>query len=228
MHQLCNALLATPATAGGVPVVKVCDLGFSKELSVNTAPRTFVGTSYYIPPEVWRGRELLRQGQGSPAYDGAPMDVWAIGVCILIMLRGDYPYSAKDGDAALANGAALARSDALAALLVSEARQLVAAGRISDACLNVMLACFQTEPSARPTAAALLNNAWFTAGAPYPVPVRASAPFRVACLFLREPAAAVTDVACDVRVRRVCVMQPGAGAPLQPLEELNAVIATLR
>jgi serine/threonine protein kinase len=171
-----------PATSGGVPVVKVCDLGYSKELSVTTALHTFVGTSYYIPPEVWHGREMLSQGRASPVYEGVPMDMWAIGVCTLIMLRGAYPFdfTDKDPDAALVKGAELARSGALTAQMVTEARKLVADGRISDACLNVMLACFQKEPSERPTAAALLADAWFTAGAPYPVPVRAPAR-RVGC-----------------------------------------------
>jgi serine/threonine protein kinase len=43
--QLCNTLLVEPATPGGTPTVKICDWGYSRSMSVDTAARTFVGTS---------------------------------------------------------------------------------------------------------------------------------------------------------------------------------------
>ena len=173
--KLCNTLLTELPTPGAMPLVKVCDLGYSRALSVGTGgPGTFVGTSYYIPPEVYRSKT------SGERYAGEPMDIYSVGVCILIMLRGDYPYTAKKADAALGGnddpalkfGEDLARADALVPLLVEEAKQLHAAGRCSADCLRVMKWCFEISPDKRPTAQALLNDPWITAGAPYPQPVR--------------------------------------------------------
>jgi hypothetical protein len=47
--QLCNTLLMQLATSGGVPAVKICDWGYSRAMSVDTAARTFVGTSCALP-----------------------------------------------------------------------------------------------------------------------------------------------------------------------------------
>jgi hypothetical protein len=94
---------------------------------------------------------------------------------MLVMLRGDYPYTAKDAKAANSIGAEHALNETLGNLMVEETNQLQAAGAISDACHRVMTSCFSLVPGLRPTAAALLADLWFTAGAPYPQLVRPSA-----------------------------------------------------
>ena len=117
-------------------------------------------------------QEALRAGQTPVPYGGGPMDIYALGVSLLIMLRGDYPYSAVDAEAALQQGSELARRNGLSLLLVHETRELATRGFISEECLRVMCACFATDPAQRPTAAQLMADPWFIAGAPYPVPVR--------------------------------------------------------
>ena len=114
------------------------------------------------------------------------MDIYALGVSLLIMLRGDYPYSAEDAAAALQQGSELARTNGLAPLLVKEAQELAAGGIISQDCLRVMCACYAVEPAQRPTAAQLMADPWFAAGAPYPIAVRGlAAPGRTALTPLR-------------------------------------------
>ncbi len=41
--KLCNSLLVNAAVPDGVPILKVCDFGYSKAMSVATAASTFVG-----------------------------------------------------------------------------------------------------------------------------------------------------------------------------------------
>jgi hypothetical protein len=118
-------------------------------------------------------------------------------------------------------GADLARNDALAALLVAEVNQLAQAGRISRDCSDVMLRCFAVNPELRPSAATLLQHAWFTAGAPYPVPVR---------VFAGRMRACAPECRRLTRARGVCgcaPSQPCPGPPQQTLEELKAIIAQI-
>jgi hypothetical protein len=91
---------------------------------------------------------------------------------MLVLLLGDYPYRAESSAAAQQIGADHARNQTLGRLMVDETDKLLAARAISAQCHRVMLSCFNMVPAGRPTAAALLADQWFTAGAPYPQPVR--------------------------------------------------------
>ena len=124
------------------------------------------------------------------------------GVSMLVLLRGDYPYPAKDGEEALDKGGAYARNNVLGKLMVSETNQLKTMGVISAECHRVMLSCFNTVPAERPTAAALLADPWFTAGAPYPEPVRPATPPAHAA---RQRASDALACVRACRVRYCCV-----------------------
>jgi hypothetical protein len=80
--------------------------------------------------------------------------------------------------------------------MVKETNSLSEAGAISAECHRVMTSCFNLTPAGRPTAAALLADPWFTAGAPYPQPVRRAPRPRA-----RGAAAAAGALTCG----RVCV-----------------------
>jgi serine/threonine protein kinase len=165
--QLNNVFLAAPTLApGGLPICKVADLGGSKDLGVNSACDTFIGSAQFIPPEVYAGVLGELDGVQAPTYDGRAMDVWSMGVMLHIMLRGNYMFqkSATDCDGT-AQGKALAREGRLAKVLTDEAERMAKAGWISPGCHRVLLACFTVDPAARPTAAALLEDAWVKEGA---------------------------------------------------------------
>ena len=62
--------------------VKICDLGYSKQLALSQA-KTKVGTASYLAPEVVHDSN----------YDAFGCDVWATGVCLHVMLARAYPFN---------------------------------------------------------------------------------------------------------------------------------------
>jgi MAP/microtubule affinity-regulating kinase len=67
----------------GTRMVKLIDFGFSVLV---TDPRqrlkVFCGTPSYMAPEITRKSD----------YEGAPVDMWAIGVLLYVMLTGAFPF----------------------------------------------------------------------------------------------------------------------------------------
>ena len=70
----------------GVVNLKQVDFGLSKRMTEENKnqPKTRCGTPYYIAPEIMTG-----------FYD-SKVDVWAIGVCLYIMLTGKPPFTGQD------------------------------------------------------------------------------------------------------------------------------------
>ncbi len=66
-----------------LPLVKICDFGYSKADSMSVA-KTRVGTVSYMAPEVLVNR--------SGWYDGKVADIWSCGVMLYVMLYGRYPF----------------------------------------------------------------------------------------------------------------------------------------
>ncbi|XP_019420414.1 PREDICTED: serine/threonine-protein kinase SRK2I-like isoform X2 [Lupinus angustifolius] len=65
-----------------VPLLKICDFGFSKSNLLHSRPKSTVGTPTYVAPEVFFRQE----------YDGKAVDVWSCGVILYTMLVGAYPF----------------------------------------------------------------------------------------------------------------------------------------
>ncbi|KAK1355051.1 Serine/threonine-protein kinase SAPK4 [Heracleum sosnowskyi] len=76
--NLANTLL----DGSPVPILKICDFGFSKSSMLHSRPKSIAGTLRYIAPEVLSGSE----------YNGKLADVWSCGVTLYIMLVGAYPF----------------------------------------------------------------------------------------------------------------------------------------
>jgi len=62
--------------------VKIIDFGFATCFSSEKKVKIFCGTPSYMAPEIVARKE----------YAGPPVDVWAIGVLIFVLLCGHYPF----------------------------------------------------------------------------------------------------------------------------------------
>jgi len=79
--------------------VKVADFGFAKQLKKDTDLYETLGTPPYMAPEI----VLLRnEDEDYPGY-GRPVDVWALGICLYILLSGIHPFQIDDEEKMLCN-----------------------------------------------------------------------------------------------------------------------------
>jgi serine/threonine-protein kinase SRK2 len=71
-----------------LPLLKICDFGYSKADTMSVA-KSKVGTLTYMAPEVL----VNRDGK----YDGKVADIWSCGVMLYVMLYGRYPFDSPPG-----------------------------------------------------------------------------------------------------------------------------------
>lgn len=67
-----------------IPIIKLCDFGYSGPTGLKQAPDGLVGTPQYMAPELLATHPRL--------IDPAAADVWACGVALYVMLTGTYPF----------------------------------------------------------------------------------------------------------------------------------------
>lgn len=143
--KLENALLAEPER----PLVKLCDFGYSKHESAQSAPGSRVGTPAYLAPEV----VMATAGQ---TYDGKAADVWSCGVMLYAMLCACYPFGRPED-------AGLAADARLRAML----RRILAANAalgdlaVSEPCADLLRGMLVADPSRRLTLARVQSHPWF-------------------------------------------------------------------
>lgn len=64
-------------------MVKLIDFGFSVLVNApNQRLKVFCGTPSYMAPEITRKND----------YEGMPVDIWALGVLLYVMLTGTFPF----------------------------------------------------------------------------------------------------------------------------------------
>jgi serine/threonine protein kinase len=74
----------------GMPLIKLCNFGLSKDRAADSSPATQAGSALFTAPEV------LLNVQGR-AYCGEAVDVWSCGVVLHMLLFGCHPFlSAAD------------------------------------------------------------------------------------------------------------------------------------
>lgn len=67
----------------GTRMVKIIDFGFSVLTQApNQRLKVFCGTPSYMAPEITRKSD----------YEGNPVDIWACGVLLYVMLVGQFPF----------------------------------------------------------------------------------------------------------------------------------------
>jgi serine/threonine protein kinase len=67
----------------GTRMVKLIDFGFSVVVNApNQRLKVFCGTPSYMAPEITKKSD----------YEGLPVDIWALGVLLYVMLVGQFPF----------------------------------------------------------------------------------------------------------------------------------------
>jgi len=74
--------------------VKIADFGFSKESGDDQDLYETLGTPPYMAPEIVIIRNEDYEG---PGY-GRPVDIWALGICLYVLLSGVHPYQQADDE----------------------------------------------------------------------------------------------------------------------------------
>jgi len=80
------------------PDIKIIDFGFATKLTNDFELLQLVGTPPYFAPEV----SLLRDETVMDGY-GRPVDIWAMGVILYILLSGIHPFLIRDEELMLDN-----------------------------------------------------------------------------------------------------------------------------
>ncbi|KXZ44825.1 hypothetical protein GPECTOR_61g778 [Gonium pectorale] len=158
--KLENTLLhPTPGLA--LPLVKICDFGYSKS-AFESLPKTRVGTVPYMAPEV------VTAAEGAP-YDGAAADAWSCGVMLYAMLFGAYPFDEPRGAAAVPGAPQQdpgSRERAMLKRIVRVEWSVPPAGAVSDACRDLLCRLLVGDPRLRLSMAQIQQHPWFLANLP--------------------------------------------------------------
>ena len=73
--------------------IKIADFGMSKDYSQSNAhTRTRIGTLAYLAPELLQGGAGAAGAAAAQPYATEPVDIWAVGVTLYVMMCGCYPF----------------------------------------------------------------------------------------------------------------------------------------
>ena len=122
----------------GLLHVKLIDFGTAKIFEEGNKQKALVGSSYYIAPEVLKGK-----------YDEA-CDLWSIGVIMYMMLTGAPPFNGKEEDDIL-RAVSSGQYDTTSPTFTN----------LSNNAKDLIIRLLQYNPSQRITAAEALSHPWF-------------------------------------------------------------------
>ncbi|KAF8410000.1 hypothetical protein HHK36_002520 [Tetracentron sinense] len=129
------------------PRLKICNFGYSKSSVLHSQPKSTVGTTAYIAPEVLFKKE----------YDGKIADVWSCGVTLYVMLVGAYPF--EDPKEPKNTIGTIQR-------ILSIQYSIPDDVHISPECCNLISRIFVADPGMRITIPEIKNHEWFVKNLP--------------------------------------------------------------
>lgn len=136
------------------PIVKLCDMGFSKSDVLHSAPDSTVGTLAYTAPEVITGK----------VYDGKQTDAWALGVLMFVLMAGAYPFE-RSADKEL-HPVKRQRAQ-MQRIMKCELRSWPSeASKPSEACMELIKGLLTVDPKQRLSVSEALKHLWMTEGLP--------------------------------------------------------------
>uniref|UniRef100_A0A383W2H5 Protein kinase domain-containing protein n=1 Tax=Tetradesmus obliquus TaxID=3088 RepID=A0A383W2H5_TETOB len=139
-----------------LPLVKICDFGYSKAVN-KSAAKSKVGTLTYMAPEVLIN--INRDGK----YDGKVADIWSCGVMLYVMLCGKYPFDSPN-----ATGVIAAPNDFISILerMVGRQYRFPPDASISAECIDLLQQMLLPEPHRRITVEGIMAHPWFNTNLP--------------------------------------------------------------
>lgn len=126
--------------------IKLCDFGVSGEL-INSIADTFVGTSTYMSPERIKGAKY-----------SVKSDVWSLGLTLLELAIGRFPFDANDGAGNRASTGPLGILDLLQRIVNEPAPRLPKNKAFPPSLEKIIERCLIKDPEHRPSPQDLLSE----------------------------------------------------------------------
>lgn len=153
-----NLMLSTRHTSDAV--VKLIDFGCAQLAGRDDIPVTDVKTEAYCPPEVLEAELTKQRNQGKTSCSSLerlepPMDMWALGIILYIMLTGFHPFD-FEGDS----------SDAVIVRRIIKNTRFPVRGdskytsHLSESASDLILKLLAFDPRDRITALEMLDHPW--------------------------------------------------------------------
>ncbi|PNW73673.1 hypothetical protein CHLRE_13g568050v5 [Chlamydomonas reinhardtii] len=145
--KLANILLQE----GHLPLVKLCDFGFSKDKFDDSEPQTQIGTALFTAPEIFTNVP-------GKVYDAEAADIWSCGVVLFVMLFGCHPFLAAEDTAQ--------RKHAQVMKLIENAvrgniQVPPGAAELYPAALDLIRRILVSAPGQRSKLPAIMEHPWF-------------------------------------------------------------------
>lgn len=128
-----------------LPIIKMCDFGYSKDEVAGSLCKTACGTPEYMAPEVLT----------TEVYDGKGADIWSCGVMLYVMLMGAFPFRRPDDD----KFKGVRRMQLMFGRIISA--DYIPPPRASVACRDLLQQLLCADPGKRISLHGIMNHPWF-------------------------------------------------------------------
>lgn len=196
--KLENTLLQEVPTLP-LPLVKICDFGYSKA-DFRSAAKSKVGTLTYMAPEVLLNKEAC--------YDGKTADIWSCGVMLFVMLCGRYPFEVKPSQS---------RATEIVMMLdkmVTSRFSWPRSTQVSPELKDLLTRLLKPDPNQRITMPEVMAHPWFTVNLPPDAPRMNETYLAMGSYPGAQPIETIKAIVQDARTSS-CGGGPGADVQLE-------------